>query len=514
MAYIKTNWQTGDTVTAVKMNNIEDGIYANDTAVTNLKNSTAPTFATNVAYSKGDYVFYNGVLYEFTANHAAGVWTGTDVTPADLAGDVSSLKSDFDDLQDAVEKNYFLAEPVATWTGTFTAKQEINTYVILSPNVEYTIVNRTQLTGDVLCYGLGEDTNYKKLTAWQNTIVLTVHGTERYLKIYNRQSNLDTVKLEIYETGNGLKVNNLPEIYYVNNKEPELGEYTSLTQCLLDLKDNENEKIIYIDGDDYDIFQEYIDANVPVYTGNSPASDFYDYCVWVPKNTHIIGRGLVRLKWMPSVSSSITYNQARTVSPLNIAGSCTIENIEIYCKNGRYCIHDDPQKPGVYKSNDFTGAIKKFKNVKCYKYASDTKDGQYLGSSSTIGFGAHKEMHYEYENCYFGNTANGDAFYGHTENQVNGANILENMSSDFTLNNCIFDSNANESVLLHNVTRDTIHCRILFSNCHFSGKISVKDASESSPHRPNAWDITLLRCNTVTVEIDDTNNRYPVKVFD
>lgn len=104
MAYIKTNWQTGDTVTAVKMNNIEDGIYANDTAVTNLKNSTAPTFATNVAYSKGDYVFYNGVLYEFTANHAAGVWTGVDVTPAALANDVTDIADDLTELKnDLVE---------------------------------------------------------------------------------------------------------------------------------------------------------------------------------------------------------------------------------------------------------------------------------------------------------------------------------------------------------------------------------------------------------------------------
>lgn len=37
MAYTPTNWQTGDIITAVKLNNMESGIGANDTAITGLK---------------------------------------------------------------------------------------------------------------------------------------------------------------------------------------------------------------------------------------------------------------------------------------------------------------------------------------------------------------------------------------------------------------------------------------------------------------------------------------------
>lgn len=38
----------------------------------------APTFSASTAYSGGSYVWYDSVLYRFTADHAAGAWTGTD----------------------------------------------------------------------------------------------------------------------------------------------------------------------------------------------------------------------------------------------------------------------------------------------------------------------------------------------------------------------------------------------------------------------------------------------------
>ena len=37
MAYTKKTWTTGEILTATGMNNIEDGIAANDTAITNWK---------------------------------------------------------------------------------------------------------------------------------------------------------------------------------------------------------------------------------------------------------------------------------------------------------------------------------------------------------------------------------------------------------------------------------------------------------------------------------------------
>jgi len=58
-----------------------------------LLHTLAPDFSTSNTYSAGDYVWYNGTLYRFTADHAAGSWVGTDATAAVIGNDLSDLKS-------------------------------------------------------------------------------------------------------------------------------------------------------------------------------------------------------------------------------------------------------------------------------------------------------------------------------------------------------------------------------------------------------------------------------------
>lgn len=58
----------------------------------------APAFATTAPYSAGDIVLYNGALYEFSADHAAGAWIGTDATQTTVAGELTGLKEDIDAL--------------------------------------------------------------------------------------------------------------------------------------------------------------------------------------------------------------------------------------------------------------------------------------------------------------------------------------------------------------------------------------------------------------------------------
>lgn len=53
----------------------------------------APTFDATKAYSAGDYVLYNSVLYRFTADHAAGAWSGTDATAVKIGGEITDIKS-------------------------------------------------------------------------------------------------------------------------------------------------------------------------------------------------------------------------------------------------------------------------------------------------------------------------------------------------------------------------------------------------------------------------------------
>ena len=70
------------------------GLRDNDTS-----GGIAPTFSASTAYTAGQYVWYDSgsgaKLYRFTADHAAGAWTGTDATEVKLGNDVSALKSAF-----------------------------------------------------------------------------------------------------------------------------------------------------------------------------------------------------------------------------------------------------------------------------------------------------------------------------------------------------------------------------------------------------------------------------------
>lgn len=53
----------------------------------------APTFDATTAYTAGDYVLYNSDLYRFTADHAAGAWTGTDATAVKIGGEIGETRS-------------------------------------------------------------------------------------------------------------------------------------------------------------------------------------------------------------------------------------------------------------------------------------------------------------------------------------------------------------------------------------------------------------------------------------
>ena len=63
---------------------------------------TAELFSASKAYSAGDFVIYNDALYTFTADHAAGAWTGSDATQTTAGSEISQLKEDLSDKTDWV----------------------------------------------------------------------------------------------------------------------------------------------------------------------------------------------------------------------------------------------------------------------------------------------------------------------------------------------------------------------------------------------------------------------------
>ena len=57
-----------------------------------------PAFSESKTYNAGDVVNYNGKLYKFTADHAAGAWIGTDVEKTSMADNIKTAKVKLEDL--------------------------------------------------------------------------------------------------------------------------------------------------------------------------------------------------------------------------------------------------------------------------------------------------------------------------------------------------------------------------------------------------------------------------------
>ena len=62
----------------------------------------ADDFSTSQSYAIGDYTYYNGSLYRFTAAHSAGAWVGTDAQAVQLAEDVVDLKNTLSHKADVI----------------------------------------------------------------------------------------------------------------------------------------------------------------------------------------------------------------------------------------------------------------------------------------------------------------------------------------------------------------------------------------------------------------------------
>lgn len=403
---------------------------------------------------------------------------------------------------------------VGKYTGSFTsARQQINTNISLGANKSYVIKFNKPIAEDINIWGAGNNSNFKRVPTWYTEVTFTNDSTARNLVVYNVDGGLIDVDLTVFEIGSVKKASEeVPRLYKVN-KTATRGDYTSLSRCLFDLKDDHSPKIIEIWEGDYDIYDEYkelYDAGLlDIYTGDQPNMDYFDYCVWVPENTHIIGKGIVRLKWEPDpTEDDITPNQCKTISPLNVAASCTVENVEVYCKNGRYCLHND----GLGKT-EFTGAIQKYINCRFYKYDNDTDSvsGLTYGFLPTTGFGIDRAMHHVYENCTFVNYASERAFYGHRRDVV----TTENESSDITLSNCVITSeNAPVCVKFGNAQSDRItHIRVMFNSCFISGLVKCQLESSGSSPCANSFDIQYLNCGNVSMQINDSDNPYPPKAY-
>ena len=289
-------------------------------------------------------------------------------------------------------------------------------------------------------------------------------------------------------------------IYYVG---PER-EHTSMTQLFLDLKDDYSEKVIFLDEGTYDIFREYKDAGIPSPPDDVTSGDYFTYNAFLPLNTKLIGIGQVRLEFNPG-PFEITYGESRTWSPLNILGACHIENIEIFCKNGRYCIHDDSH-------NDYQDTLHYYKNVRCtYQMSDYGANGQRLGFNNTIGNGMAQGATFLFEDCYFafeGSTSN-SAFYTHEGGSSNPEHAPVLM---FTRCTFMGGEGNPRTVRLQNLATADLRIPTVFQDCTIQGGLYLTIYKENSAQH---YDVTLMNSGNPMCMVDKAEqNPYPVKIIE
>ena len=298
----------------------------------------------------------------------------------------------------------------------------------------------------------------------------------------------DPTEEKMYEEGT---------VYYVGPTR----HYKSLTELFKLLQKDKTKKTIYVDEGVYDIFQEYKDAGVKSPPDTVTSADYFQYNVFLPINTNLIGIGNVQLRFAPS-ADEITYGESLTWAPLNVLGECYIENIEIYCKNGRYAIHDDSH-------NDYQDSTHYYKNVRAIYELGDYKNGQQLGRNNTIGNGMAQGATFVFEDCLFKFIGGGNhsAFYTHEIGSTN-----PEKAPTLTFRNCKFQSSAdnNRTIRLQNLATADLHIITTIENCEIDGGIYLTIYKDTSAQH---FDVTLINSGNPRVTIDKpTENRYPIKV--
>lgn len=100
---------------------------------------TYPVFSDTKPYVKGEIVNYGGLLYEFTADHEAGAWIGTDARETSLRGEV---KDDIDKSGNLIYGNFFTIprSVISKDDGRVIEQSDISDYVV----TPFIILNRDE----------------------------------------------------------------------------------------------------------------------------------------------------------------------------------------------------------------------------------------------------------------------------------------------------------------------------------------------------------------------------------
>lgn len=269
-------------------------------------------------------------------------------------------------------------------------------------------------------------------------------------------------------------------------------EYTSFTECIKSLPDDGLDKIVYVDGGVYDIFEEIGGTEYAQSIPESSEDLWRQYNTIIPSNTKIIGIGEVIFNFTPT-SDQMTATSARYLSPLNVSGNIEIENITINADNCRYCIHDETS--GIA---DFTGSVHKYKNVHLNKKRTSK------GIDCAFGCGFNTSQVFEFDGCVFESNDRALSFHNRGAD-VDGTII--------TIKNSALITNkygTQRSLRFGNVNPKQVHIPVNIFNSYINGLIKIQNETSE---KPNAFDLSLFNCGEKEVVIECATNIYIPKIY-
>lgn len=286
-------------------------------------------------------------------------------------------------------------------------------------------------------------------------------------------------------------------------KKDGTGDYSTFVECLKALENNTTQKTIQVYPGVYDIYDELGGDEFIESITNPESTNWRTVNPVVPPNTKVIGMGNVELRFAPTASQIGSNQMAYLFSPLNVSGSCEIENISIYGTNCRYAIHDESS--GLSAFDDSTHI---YRNVRVRK-----EHGTY-GNDQVFGSGIGSRSHWAFESCEF--TSDRSAIWTTHTNPSNANDLAE-----ITFDSCIFkvDSSDNASEIVQFIVGASNNAAlkniVRFNSCYVAGSVSVY-TNESSNTVTNKFALTSLKTTMsggILISENFSSNPYTPKVF-
>lgn len=272
------------------------------------------------------------------------------------------------------------------------------------------------------------------------------------------------------------KISSMSKEYIVDKNGS--GDFSSITEAFIALKDDFTQKTILVKSGIYDIFKE-IGGEDYCATIKGDSSQWYKYCTFLPPNTKLIGIGNVIMTFNPTKEQ--IGSGSDKLSPLNIEnrGNSHVENITIECTNCRYGIHDESRGKGG-------GFTHYYKNVRVKKIHGEA------GFSTAFACGYSKDTMFIIEDCCIDGSEDNNAWSAHTSS-------VEEDYSNFLFKNSIFLSRNTEASLdLYTNPKEytSSHVVVNVNNCYLSGSlICGRQHPSEGVNYINPFDVTMYMNN-------------------